>query len=105
MPQRYSRHYYDLSLMSKHEVKANALKQLDFLQWVVDFKMKFYPRGWAYYDKAKPCTFKLVPPEYRFATLEKDHISIREMLFGNVSSFESMISAFKILEYEINELR
>ena len=48
MPQRYSRHYYDLYCMAKSPVKGKAFAQLSLLQKVVDFKMKFYPRAWAH---------------------------------------------------------
>ena len=51
MPQRYSRHYYDLYCMAKSPVKEKAFARLDLLQKVVDFKMKFYPRAWARYPE------------------------------------------------------
>lgn len=44
MPTRYSRHYYDLAMMAKNEVKEEALADLDLLTNVVEFKQKFYPR-------------------------------------------------------------
>ena len=46
MPQRYSRHYYDLYRMSMSSVKEAAFAQMELLKTVVDFKMKFYPRAW-----------------------------------------------------------
>lgn len=67
MPQRYSRHYYDLYRMSMTPVKEAAFARVELLKTVVDFKMKFYPRAWAKYQEAIPGTLKLVPPEYRFA--------------------------------------
>ena len=52
MPQRYSRHYYDLYRMAATPVKEAAFSRLDLLKKVVDFKMKFYPRAWAKYPEA-----------------------------------------------------
>lgn len=49
MPQRYSRHYYDLYRMAAAPVKRAAFSQPNLLKKVVDFKMKFYPSGWAKY--------------------------------------------------------
>lgn len=49
MPQRYSRHYYDLYRMAQTPVKDVAFSHIDLLKTVVDFKMKFYPRAWAKY--------------------------------------------------------
>lgn len=41
MPQRYSRHYYDLYRMAQTPVKDVAFSHIDLLKTVVDFKMKF----------------------------------------------------------------
>jgi Domain of unknown function (DUF1814). len=47
LPLRYSRHYYDLYMMTKSGFQKKALARKDLLQAVVNFKKKFYPRGWA----------------------------------------------------------
>ena len=104
MPQRYSRHYYDLYRMAMTPVKEAAFSQFDLLKKVVDFKMKFYPRAWAKYPEAVPGTLKLIPPEYRFAALEADYNSMKDMLYGDVSTFDTVIAAVRELEKEINTL-
>ena len=104
MPQRYFRHYYDLYRMAMSPVKEVAFSRLDLLKKVVDFKMKFYPRGWAKYPEAVPGTLKLIPPEYRFAALEADYDSMKDMLYGDIPTFGTVISAVRILEKEINTL-
>lgn len=73
MPTRYSRHYYDLAMMAQNEVKDEALADLELLKNVVEFKQKFYPRTWAKYEEAVPETLKLLPPEFRLDSLEKDY--------------------------------
>jgi len=93
MPQRYSRHYYDLYRMSLSHVRKTALSHLDMLQRVVDFKMKFYPRAWARYSEAVPGTFKLVPPQYRLAMLEADYATMGDMIYGVVPSFEDVMGS------------
>lgn len=103
MPPRYARHYYDLYQMIESKEKEEALMQIDLLQRVVEFKTKFYPRGWARYADAKPGTLKLVPPDYRFTALKADYASMRDMLFGDVPSFETVMEAILLLEREINE--
>lgn len=102
MPQRYSRHYYDLYRMAMTSVKETAFAQMDLLKKVVEFKMKFYPRAWAKYVEAVPGTFKLVPPEYRFNGLAKDYANMRDMLYGDAPSFEKIMEAMQKLEMEIN---
>ena len=104
MPQRYSRHYYDLYCMAKSPVKEKAFERLDLLQKVVDFKMKFYPRAWARYPEAVPATLKLLPPSYRLGALQEDYSAMRNMLYGEIPSFETMMDAVGELEKEIHAL-
>ena len=104
MPQRYSRHYYDLYCMAKSPVKEKAFARLDLLQKVVDFKMKFYPRAWARYPEAVPATLKLLPPNYRLGALLEDYTAMRNMLYGEIPSFDTMMEAVGELEKEIHAL-
>jgi len=104
VPERYSRHYYDLYLMAQTDVKAAALSDLLLLQEVVEFKKRFYASGWANYDEAKPGTFKLVPPGWVLDVLRKDYDAMGEMIFGRHPSFDEIIRGLTVLEAEINAL-
>lgn len=104
MPTRYSRHYYDLAMMAKNEVKEEALVDLDLLKNVVEFKQKFYPRTWAKYEEAIPGTLKLLPPEFRLDSLEKDYKAMQNMVFDKHISFDEIIGILGKLEKEINEI-
>lgn len=104
MPTRYSRHYYDLAMMAKNEVKEEALADLELLKNVVDFKQKFYPRNWAKYEEAVPRTLKLLPPEFRLDSLEKDYKAMQNMIFDKYISFDEIIGILENLEKEINEV-
>lgn len=104
MPQRYSRHYYDLYRMSMSSVKEAAFAQMELLKTVVDFKMKFYPRALAKYQEAVPETLKLVPPEYRFGALAADYEAMKDMLYGDIPTFETVMNAVRQFEREINAL-
>ena len=104
MPSRYSRHYYDLYCIAHSENKIAAFNNLELLKKVVDFKMKFYPRGWAHYENAKPGTIKLMPPEFRLAALEKDYSDMSEMMFGTYPTFSELMSYIKELECDINSI-
>ena len=104
MPTRYSRHYYDLAMMVQSEVKNEALADLNLLQNVVDFKQKFYPRTWAKYEEAIPGTLKLLPPEFRLDSLEKDYKAMGNMIVDKYISFEEIINILENLEKEINEI-
>lgn len=105
MPKRYFRHYYDLYCMAQSPVKDIAFSQLELLKTVIDFKMKFYPRAWAKYQEAVPGTLKLVPPDYRFSALISDYNSMKDMFYGEVPKFDTIMSTIKELENEINSLK
>lgn len=104
MPQRYSRHYYDLYQMSTSPVKKVAFSNMDLLDKVVAFKKKFYPRGWARYDEALCGLLKLLPDENRISLLKQDYVSMKDMLFDEIPTFEVIMKGIQELEYEINEL-
>ena len=70
LPDRYSRHYYDLAMLAQSPVRAEALADLALLDQVVRHKETFYPSGWARYDLARVGSLRLVPPEERRAALE-----------------------------------
>lgn len=103
-PARYSRHYYDLFCIDASPVKAAAFGNLDLLVRVVTFKDRFYPAGNAHYDLAKPGTMRLLPPEDCLPVLRDDYAHMRNMLFGEIPSFEEIMTCIARLEKEINSL-
>ena len=103
-PAGYSRHYYDVCRMAQTGVKADAFANLDLLRAVVAFKDKFYHRGWARYDLAKPGTMRLVPPERMMKAVEKDYDGMRLMIFGERADFRDIVGQLRTLEDEINAL-
>ena len=66
--------------------------------------MKFYPRAWAKYPEAVPGTLKLIPPASRLSGLLEDYQEMRDMLYGEIPSFETVIERLSALEKEINAL-
>jgi len=103
-PAGYSRHYYDVCRMARTRVKTDAFADLDLLSAVTAFKDKFYRRGWARYDLAKPGTIKLVPPEHVRKAVEKDYEGMRQMIFGERPDFQDIMEQIRALEAEINTL-
>ena len=101
-PPRYSRHYYDLAKMAQSPVKAQALADTGLLASVVEFKQRFYPRGWARYDLAKPGTLKLVPEGYVLASVRSDYRAMENMIFGEVPDFNEIHAVLQGLQEEIN---
>ena len=104
MPARYARHYYDLFMMTKSDVKDKAFRNLQLLDDVIAFKTKFYPRKWAEYEKAVPATIRIVPPKERIAYLMEDYENMKEMLFGKKPSFREILEGLEQLENEMHKL-
>ncbi|MEN8177169.1 MAG: nucleotidyl transferase AbiEii/AbiGii toxin family protein [Pseudomonadota bacterium] len=101
-PSRYSRHYYDLAKMAQSAVKENALADTGLLASVVEFKQRFYPRGWARYDLAKPGTLFLVPEGRVLASVRSDYRAMENMIFGEVPDFDEILAVLQRLQEEIN---
>ena len=79
-PPRLSRHYYDLAQMAKSPIKEKALSNIHILQTVAEFKKKFYPRGWARYEEARPGTLKLVPKEHALQAFIEDYRNMENII-------------------------
>ncbi|TXH02883.1 MAG: nucleotidyl transferase AbiEii/AbiGii toxin family protein [Candidatus Moraniibacteriota bacterium] len=103
-PPRYSRHYFDLARMAMSWVRGSALSRLDLLADVIAFKQRFYPRGWAQYDRAVAGTLKLVPPPHVLSVIRQDYQNMQQMIFGHSLTFEEMMATLNDLEKEINAL-
>ena len=92
------------SKIGKSEVKERALADLNFLNEVVAFKKRFYPRGWAKYDEAFPGTFRLLPAKHNLTVMAEDYIKMQKMLFSKIPSWKAILSGLQKLEDEINNL-
>ena len=103
IPQRYSRHYYDLYKLAVSRVRASALARPKLLEDVVAFKQRFYPSAWARYDLAIPGSLKLLPatPSH-VKNLEKDYQDMQVMLYGTPPEFRDILEELRKLEAEIN---
>lgn len=105
MPQRHSRHYYDLYKLALSPIRKKALAELDLLAEVVQFKQRFYRSQWARYDLARPQTFRLLPATSAHrAALQLDYEEMRVMLFGEAPEFPAILGELEELEAEINSL-
>lgn len=104
MPQRYSRHYYDVYRLGQSHVIDAALSDIDLLTKVVNFKEKFYRTPWSKLTDAKPGTLRITPQEARLTSLKTDYESMQPMIFGTAPSFDDIIGYLGELEEKINAL-
>ena len=101
--ERYSRHYYDVSMLAQGPIRSEALSDFALLAQVVRHKETFYPSGWAHYELARPGSLSLVPRAERLAALERDYRNMGVMIFGEPPAFDSIIETLAALEQQINE--
>jgi hypothetical protein len=102
LPERYSRHYYDVAMLAQGPIRAEALSDIDLLAEVVKHKETFYPAAWAQYQLARPGTLRLVPKTERMAALERDYKNMGAMIFGEPPGFNEIIGVLAELEKDIN---
>ena len=101
-PDRFSRHYADTAALAKHPTASKAIDQHDLRNRVVEWKSQFFGSSWANYDKAKPGTFRLVPPAERQAALRRDYQTMKDMYLSEPASFDDILATLTDLENRIN---
>ncbi len=102
-PDRFSRHYADTAALAKHPTASKAIDQHALRNRVVQWKSQFFGSSWANYDKAKPGTFRLVPPAERQAVLRRDYQAMRDMYLSEPVSFDEILATLAELERRINQ--
>ncbi|MGI8507712.1 MAG: nucleotidyl transferase AbiEii/AbiGii toxin family protein [Gemmatimonadaceae bacterium] len=104
LPERLSRHYYDLAVLAAGPFGDRALADADLRAAVVEHKALFFSSGWARYDLAVPGTFQLLPSEGHARSLERDYHRTREMLFDDAPLWADIIGALRTVEHQINRV-
>jgi len=102
LPDRYSRHYYDVAMLAQGTIRAQALADMPLLAQVVRHKETFYSSAWAQYARASPGSFRLLPADGRRAALERDYRSMGVMIFGEPPPFGTIMETLAALEQDNN---
>jgi Nucleotidyl transferase AbiEii toxin, Type IV TA system len=102
LPDRYSRHYYDVAMLAQRPMRSEALADMALLAQVVRHKETFYPSAWARYDLARHGSFRLLPGEKRIEALERDYRNMEVMIFGEPPAFDIIMETLAVLEEDIN---
>lgn len=101
-PIRFSRHYADTAALATHPRANPAIDQHELCSRVVEWKRLFFGSSWANYDKAKPGTFRLAPPEARVPALQHDYKAMRDMYLSEPADFTEILATLTELENRIN---
>ena len=102
IPDRYSRHYYDVAMLAQGPIRAETLADRSLLDQVVRHKETFYPSAWAHYDLARPGSFRIMPATERLTALERDYRNMGVMIFGAPPPFDAIMETLAAFEQEIN---
>lgn len=104
--ERHARHYYDLARLATQPIGDKALASLNLLERVIAHKSFFFASSWAYYETARPGTFRLLPAENdRLDSLRRDYDAMQSMIFGTAPSWDKIVHNLRALEERINGLQ
>lgn len=103
MPTGYSRHYSDAVAMSQRtELLEGCLADFQLLDAVIAHKQRFYHRGWAGLDTARPPTLQLLPSDAHLQQLRQDYAAMRPMFMAAPPAWDALIDELERLARRIN---
>ncbi|MFH1723638.1 MAG: nucleotidyl transferase AbiEii/AbiGii toxin family protein [Elusimicrobiota bacterium] len=102
LPQRQSRHYYDVMKLYEKGIGEKALGNMALLKSVAEHKAIFFRSAAAKYDEATPGSLRLVTPPYRKKELEADYAKMREMIFGEPPPLDDVLAVIAKIEQRVN---
>ena len=105
IPQRYSRHYYDVYCMLQNtSFEQEVFKNIGLLSDVTKFSDKFYHCPWVDFNQVNTNNIKLIPPENRKKEITNDYMSMQEMIFGKKPSLENIFLCLAAFEKKLRNL-
>jgi len=102
---RISRHWYDVAMLTNHDIGKQARINRALLNEVIKIKKTFYDSGFAKYDDCLNGNLRLTPSDDYLKLLKDDFNKMlnNKMFYGEQPDFDSIISDIKTLELTINE--
>ena len=71
---------------------------------VITHAQRLFRRGWMKLDQIATDGIKLVPQDDLYGSLEADYQAMREMLFGDIPSFSTLIDHIGVVEKQFNHI-
>lgn len=102
--QRLSRHYYDVATMATSTIAENAIYNTALFNNVTTHAQRLFRRGWMKLDQIATDGIKLVPQDGLYRSLEADYRAMREMLFGDIPSFSTLVDHIGVVEKQFNQI-
>ncbi len=102
-PQRLSRHFYDVAMISKTEIGSSAVSDNQLREDVLQHRKLLFNSPWMKLDEATPGSISLVPDSQFLKALKADYLSMQGMMLGDAPDFDEIIEELKRLETLIND--
>ena len=104
LPARYARHLYDVYNLGNSWVKESAFGRKELLEKDIAFKQKFYYAKGAHYETATLSSIELLPGENIKKELIADYEAMKNMIYGNIPSFDEILLFLRELQDEVHKL-
>lgn len=103
-PERLSRHWYDLFMLSNSWAGEQALANNNILKSVIEHKKAFFNASYANYDDCLAGKFRLIPTTPHLKTLEQDFTQMiaAGMFYESPPAFNEIIETLRKLANIIN---
>lgn len=104
-PERMSRHWYDLAMLSNSWVRTAILTDKTLLHDVLQVKKAFFNASYANYDKCEKNEFCLIPNDNEINKLKTDYENMidAEMFLNEPDDFAVIMNELKQLQKILNE--
>ena len=101
---RLSRHWYDLAMLSDHNIGQEAILNRNLLHEVVTHKKVFFDASYARYEDCLSGKFRLLPNSEQLKELQQDYqqMILVGMFYQAPPSFSEVIEKIKEIENKIN---
>lgn len=103
--ERLSRHWYDLTMLAKHEAGQAAVQNRELFEDVIGHKKIFFNASYANYDGCLAGELKLLPSEETISGLQKDYENMvtAGLMYNEPPKFSEIIEDIRRIEAEINK--
>ncbi len=102
VPARFSRHYYDLWCLARSPVAGEAMADFDLFARVARQRALFWRQSWVDYSTLCRGQLRLGPEASRLQAWRLDYRAMREMIFGDVPTFDEILAEVARFEAALN---
>ncbi len=104
LPERFSRHYYDVVQIVQSPAFQNMIINHEWLKTVIGYEKKFYERKDIDFTGALDGQLKLTPDPERYYELKTDYNETKNMIFKDAPELDFLIDQLEKLQNNINHL-